>query len=55
MAITQAVSDPEVKAKIEEQGADVRASSSAEARGFIANEIERWGQVIRQNDIRADS
>jgi tripartite-type tricarboxylate transporter receptor subunit TctC len=54
-AITQAVNDPEVKAKIEEQGADVRASSPAEARQFIANEIERWGQVIRQNDIRADS
>ena len=37
------------------QGADVRASSPAEARQFIANEIERWGQVIRPNDIRADS
>jgi tripartite-type tricarboxylate transporter receptor subunit TctC len=54
-AITQAVNEPEVKAKIEEQGCDIRASSPEEARRFVANEIERWGQVIRQNDIRADS
>ena len=54
-AITQAVTDPEVKARIEEQGCDIRASSPEEARSFVANEIERWGQVIRQNDIRADS
>jgi tripartite-type tricarboxylate transporter receptor subunit TctC len=54
-AITQAVNDPEVKAKIEEQGCDVQASSPEEARRFVANEIERWGRVIRENDIRADS
>jgi tripartite-type tricarboxylate transporter receptor subunit TctC len=54
-AITQAVADPETKARIEEQGCDIRASSQAEARAFVANEIERWGQVIRQNNIRTDS
>ena len=54
-AITQAVGDPEVKSKIEEQGCDIKASSQEEARRFIANEIERWGQVIRDNGIRADS
>jgi len=54
-AITQAVRDPEVKSKIEEQGCDIKASSQEEARRFVANEIERWGQVIRDNGIRADS
>jgi tripartite-type tricarboxylate transporter receptor subunit TctC len=54
-AITQAVNDPDVKAKIEEQGCDVTASSPEECRRFVANEIERWGQVIRDNGIRADS
>ena len=54
-AITQAVNDPDAKAKIEEQGCDIVASSPAEARRFVAAEIERWGAVIRQNDIRADS
>jgi tripartite-type tricarboxylate transporter receptor subunit TctC len=54
-AITQAVSEAEVKARIEEQGCDIVASSPEECRRFVAAEIERWGQVIRQNDIRADS
>jgi tripartite-type tricarboxylate transporter receptor subunit TctC len=54
-AITQAVNEAEVKARIEEQGCDILASSPADARSFVANEIERWGEVIRQNNIRADS
>jgi tripartite-type tricarboxylate transporter receptor subunit TctC len=54
-AITQVVNEPEVKARIEEQGCDIQANSPEDARRFIASEIERWGQVIRQNDIRADS
>jgi tripartite-type tricarboxylate transporter receptor subunit TctC len=54
-AISQAVNEPEVKSKIEEQGCDIKASSQEEARRFIANEIERWGKVIRDNGIRADS
>lgn len=54
-ALSQALNDPEVKPKIEEQGCDIRASSPEECRRFVAAEIERWGQVIRQNDIRSDS
>ncbi len=54
-AIVQAVNDPDVKPKIEEQGCDILASSPEEAHRFVANEIERWGQVIRENGIRADS
>jgi tripartite-type tricarboxylate transporter receptor subunit TctC len=53
--ISQVVNEPEVKAKIEEQGCDIRASSQEEARRFVANEIERWGKVIRDNGIHADS
>jgi tripartite-type tricarboxylate transporter receptor subunit TctC len=54
-AITQVLREPEVKARIEEQGCDITATSPEEARRFVAAEIERWGAVIRQNDIRADS
>jgi tripartite-type tricarboxylate transporter receptor subunit TctC len=54
-AITQALADPATKARIEEQGCDIAASSQAEARRFVASEIERWGAVIRQNNIRVDS
>ena len=54
-ALTQVLADPETKAKIEEQGADVVAGSSEECAAFIRAEIEKWGKVIRDNDIRADS
>ena len=54
-AITQVLREPEVKTRIEEQGCDIVASTPEVARSFVANEIERWGAVIRQNNIRADS
>lgn len=54
-AITQVLQEPEVKARIEEQGCDIVASTPERARAFVANEIERWGTVIRENNIRADS
>jgi tripartite-type tricarboxylate transporter receptor subunit TctC len=54
-ALAQVLREPEVRARIEEQGCDVAASSPEECRRFVAAEIERWGQVIRQNNITADS
>lgn len=53
-ALTRVLAEPEVKRKIEEQGADVVASSPEECGSFLAREIERWGEVIRINEIRAD-
>jgi tripartite-type tricarboxylate transporter receptor subunit TctC len=54
-ALARSLADPEVKSKIEEQGADVVASDPETCGRFITNEIERWGQVIRTANIRADS
>jgi tripartite-type tricarboxylate transporter receptor subunit TctC len=54
-ALTQALADPEVKAKIEEQGCDIVASDPAACGRFLAGEIDKWGRVIRDNNIRADS
>ena len=54
-AVSGVLAEPEVKAKIEEQGADVVASTPEECGRFIRAEIEKWGKVIRDNDIRADS
>lgn len=54
-ALTQALADPEVKAKIEEQGCDIVASDPAACGRFLAAEIEKWGKVIRDNNIRTDS
>lgn len=54
-ALTRALNDPDVKAKIEEQGCDVQASSPEVCGRFLASEIEKWGRVIRDNNITADS
>ena len=54
-ALTRVLADADVKAKMEEQGADVVASSPEECGRFIRSEIEKWGKVIRDNNIRADS
>jgi len=54
-ALAKALGDAEVRRKIEEQGADVVASEPAECGRFLAGEIEKWGKVIRDNRISADS
>lgn len=54
-ALTRAVLDLDVKAKIEEQGCDVQASSPEVCGRFLAAEIDKWGRVIRTNGITADS
>ena len=38
-----------------EQGADIVASTPAETEAFIRNEITKWGEVIRANNIRVES
>ncbi len=54
-ALTRALTDSDVKARIEEQGCDVQASSPEVCGRFLGNEIEKWGRVIRANSITADS
>jgi tripartite-type tricarboxylate transporter receptor subunit TctC len=54
-AMGQVLADPAVRSRIEEQGADVVASSAADCGRFIAAEVEKWGRVIRENGIQADS
>ncbi|MFT8244422.1 tripartite tricarboxylate transporter substrate binding protein [Roseomonas sp. BN140053] len=53
--VTTVLREPEIRAKFEEQGAEVVASSPAECDRFLREEISKWGQVIRDNNIRADS
>jgi tripartite-type tricarboxylate transporter receptor subunit TctC len=54
-AVMTVLADADVRRKIEEQGADVVGSTPAECGQFLQREITRWGQVIRDNNIRADS
>jgi tripartite-type tricarboxylate transporter receptor subunit TctC len=38
-----------------EQGAEIVAANPAETEAFIRNEITKWGEVIRANNIRSES
>jgi tripartite-type tricarboxylate transporter receptor subunit TctC len=47
----RALRTPEVRAKLEEIGGDVRGSTPAEMRNRVATELNNWTQVIRQARI----
>jgi tripartite-type tricarboxylate transporter receptor subunit TctC len=38
-----------------DQGADILASTPAQTEAFVRDEVEKWGKVIRDNNIRAES
>lgn len=54
-ALTSVLNEPAVKQRIEQQGCDIVAGSPEHCRRFLANEIEKWGAVIRAHNITADS
>ena len=54
-AVQGTLANPEVRERIEEQGADVVASEPDQCRSFLANEVEKWSKVIRDNNITLDS
>ncbi len=54
-ALVRTLNEPAIKARIEEQGCDIVASSPEACGRFIQAEIAKWGQVITANNIRADS
>jgi tripartite-type tricarboxylate transporter receptor subunit TctC len=54
-ALSATLGDAEVRAKLEAQGADVVGSGPERTRRFLNAEIQKWGQVIRDNNITAES
>jgi tripartite-type tricarboxylate transporter receptor subunit TctC len=53
-AITGALNDPELKAKLTEQGFEVVANSSEEFTKFQAQELARWRTVIETGKIEVE-
>lgn len=53
-AITKSLKDPNTRKQLNNLGMDVEGSSPEEFKTFIANELTRWGQVAKQNNIRLE-
>ena len=52
--INAGLADPKLKARLADQGGDVLALSPADFGRLIADETEKWGNVIRALNIKAD-
>jgi tripartite-type tricarboxylate transporter receptor subunit TctC len=50
----KALADPAMKAKLAEQGIVAVGSTPDEFRGFVAEEITRWGKVIKDANIKME-
>ena len=50
-AINKALQDPDYKAIVEAQGAEVAGGSPEDFRQFIASESERWARLIKDKNI----
>ncbi len=46
--------DPEVRAKLTAQGFEIVGSTPEEFLQFVRAESEKWGKVIRDNDIKVE-
>jgi len=52
--INAALTDPKMKARLSELGTSVLVTSPPEFAKFIADETEKWGNVIRALNIKAE-
>ena len=52
--INAGLADPKMKARLADLGGDVLALSPADFSKLIAEETEKWGNVVRALNIKAD-
>ena len=53
-ALHKAMSTPEVRSRIVEQGSEPRVTTSAELAAIMQSDVARLGRIVRQAGIRAD-
>ena len=51
-AIKQALATPDVKAKLEALSMEVRSGASAELRAVLADDVGKWGRLVKEKNIR---
>jgi tripartite-type tricarboxylate transporter receptor subunit TctC len=52
--IAAALQDPEMKARVEQEGADLRGSSPEDYGAYVKSELERWSKVVSANAIKPE-
>jgi tripartite-type tricarboxylate transporter receptor subunit TctC len=52
--LRKALANPEVRAKLAQQGAEPLGSSPEEYGAYIRKEIDRWGAVVKQSGVKAE-
>jgi tripartite-type tricarboxylate transporter receptor subunit TctC len=53
-AFNKALQDPEVKKKLEGQGADVLGGTPEQFAKLIQDDIARWGKVVKDSGAKVD-
>lgn len=51
-AIKEAVAMPDVRARFESTGADVRSGSAEELRQLLATDVTKWATLVKEKDIK---
>src|SRR5262252_7164594 len=51
-AIKQALAAPDVRAKLEALGMEVRSGASADLRAVLAGDMDKWGRLVKEKNIR---
>ena len=54
MHINAGLADPKMKARVAEMGENTSSASPADFGKFMAQEIEKWGKMIRAANIKPD-
>ena len=50
----KALQSPEVKSRLESEGADIIGNTPEQAAAIIRSDLEKWADVIRRTGIKAD-
>jgi tripartite-type tricarboxylate transporter receptor subunit TctC len=53
-AVDKALTDPDVRGRLAQQGLEARAMTSVEFADIVRNDLARWGKIIREVGVRAD-
>ncbi len=52
--ISKALKNPEIAKRLDAQGIDIIGGSPETARSFIEKQVQIWGKVVRDNQIKSD-